>query len=169
MITKIKSRIFLIIFLIKVNICSSLFGLQLDSSKLFWKGLLILMHFFFFKEITPVYLLKISITHYENGFLYYIYLLISYRHIFQIIIYFLLAAPREVNLSASEAEFYQKVHKALKQTVETILEAVLLVKSLKAQYPCHVENNLYLFRFDKYIVNLLFLYFLIFFPCKWSL
>ena len=40
-----------------------LFGLRLDSSKVFWKALVIVIPFLSLKGITNVYLLKISITH----------------------------------------------------------------------------------------------------------
>ena len=43
-----------------------LFGLRFDSSKFFWKTSVIVIHFLSFKEITHIYLLKISITHNEN-------------------------------------------------------------------------------------------------------
>ena len=43
-----------------------LFGLRLDSFKIFWKTLVIVILFLSFKGITRGYLLKISITHNKN-------------------------------------------------------------------------------------------------------
>ena len=43
-----------------------LFGLQLESLKICWKALVIVIPFFSFKETTYTYLLKVSMTHHTN-------------------------------------------------------------------------------------------------------
>ena len=148
-------------------------GLQLDSSKIFWKALVLVIPFLSFKGITHVHLLKISVTHNKKRIplLNLLINCVSGR-----------SAPQRLSIEDECTFLFLKfliirlcnyfvwnilifnittrrfcIKKCIKNWSKAPLIFIIFWIFSNLHKQCHVENILYLVRFDKYISNLLFL------------
>ena len=166
-----------------------LFGLRLVSFKTFWKLLVIVIPFLSFKGITHGYFLKISITHNKKQ-IFSLILLINYisaklapqifcttgecTFLFSNFLIIDLCNSSDNSWMTYSHFWYHYQKFFIKRLIWysskfgclAILNALscnILWETVLLHKPFHVQNKLCLVRFNKYIVNLLFLQVFVFF------